>query len=163
MVQVTRRRLILAACAALLTGGALVLAGFLSDDFRREVRIALGLPKIWAEDFYVNQSTHPRVACPDPASDPIVIITGGQSFAGNAHGPIKDVIGNPRNAQVFAGKCFALESPVLGATTHGMAVWPKLGDVLERATGRPFVFINGAVGGTDCLLSGSAIGLSSAA
>lgn len=97
MVQVTRRRLILAACAALLTGGALVLAGFLSDDFRREVRIALGLPKIWAEDFYVNQSTHPRVACPDPVSDPIVIITGG------------------------------------------------------------------AVGGTDCRLSGSAIGLSSAA
>lgn len=44
MVQVTRRRLILAACAALLTGGALVLAGFLSDDFGREVRIALGLP-----------------------------------------------------------------------------------------------------------------------
>lgn len=148
MGNVLRRRLILAACAAALAAGGAALAGYLSDDFRREARLALGLPKFWVTNFYVDEATHARVACPDPASDPIVIVTGGQSFAGNAHGPIKDVIGNPRNAQVFAGKCFALESPVLGANTHAMAVWPKLGDLLERATGRPVVFINGAVGGS---------------
>lgn len=133
---------------AMLIAVSLWLADVTAGDLRREARIALGLPKNWKTHFHEDQNTHPVVACPDLASDPIVIITGGQSNAANSLGPEVDVIGNRRNAQVFAGRCFTLESPVLGATSFGMAVWPRLGDLLERATGRPVVFINGAVGGT---------------
>lgn len=134
-------------CAVVLIAGSLWLADVTAGDLRREMRVALGLPKNWKTHFHDDQTTHAALACPDPSSHPIVIITGGQSNAANSLGPEIDVIGNRRNAQVFDGRCFALESPVLGATNYGMAVWPRLGDLLERATGRPVVFINGAVGG----------------
>ncbi len=135
-------------CAAIVLAAGLWLADTTPSDLRREFRVASGLPKNWKTHFYEDAAVHARVACPDPASDPIVIVTGGQSNAANSLGPILDVIGNARNAQVFGERCYALESPVLGATSNAIAVWPKLGDLLERETGRPVVFINGAVGGS---------------
>jgi hypothetical protein len=148
MSRLKQRRLILAGCTALALGSGAILAGALSDDFRREVRVTLGLPKFWVTDFNRALTTHPRVACPDADSNPIVIVTGGQSNASNALGPKIDVIDNPHNTQFFADDCFALESPVLGANGYWLSVWPKLGDLLERETGRPVVFISGAVGGS---------------
>jgi hypothetical protein len=114
-------------------------------DARREVRIALGLPKKWVNDFNVDVAGHRAVACP---VDPIVIVTGGQSNASNAYKPVTDTAAVPNGFMFFGGLCYELKTPVLGTSGKQDSLWPALGAAIAAATQRPVVFINGAAGGT---------------
>ncbi len=116
------------------------------SDTRREFRLALGLPKLWVHDFNTDTGDYERLAC--PRADAIVIVTGGQSNAANA---LSDPLPADPAAQAFMmydGHCYRLRDPVLGATDRGGSLWTALGSALWRASGRPVVFINGAVGGS---------------
>lgn len=145
------KRILGLSLAVLLVIGLAVLAyarvdplGF--SDSKREFRLALGLPKPWARDFNTDTRAYERLAC--PGADALVIVTGGQSNAANA---LLDPLPADPAAQAFMmydGHCYRLRDPVLGATEHGGSLWTGLGSALWRATGRPVVFINGAVGGS---------------
>jgi Carbohydrate esterase, sialic acid-specific acetylesterase len=117
-------------------------------DAKRNVRIALGLPKFWVTSFNEDVSRYTKVQCPGPGEDALVIITGGQSEAANSYGPAPPADQNLRTFMFYDGKCYKLQSPVLGATSEADSLWPTLGDKLNAETDRPVVFINGAVGGT---------------
>ena len=147
-VRVKRTAIILVA-VVLALGGALLAfrahdpLGFI--DARREARIALGLPKLWVRDYNHDTRGEAALACP---ADALVIVTGGQSNAANA---LSDPL--PADAALPAfmalgGKCYRLRDPVLGATSTGGSLWTAMGAALHRASGRPVVFINGAVGGS---------------
>ena len=114
-------------------------------DAKRELRLALGLPKLWSKDYNVDTRGSAAVACP---ADALVIVTGGQSNAANA---LSDPLPADPDAAAYmalGGKCYRLRDPVLGATASGGSLWTAMGSALYRATGRPVVFINGAVGGS---------------
>lgn len=116
------------------------------SDRKREFRLFFGLPKQWSHDFNVDASAYEKLACPGP--DAIVIVTGGQSNAANA---LSDPLGPDAATQTFMmldGACYRLRDPVLGATGRGGSLWSGLGPAIYRKTGRPVVFINGAVGGS---------------
>jgi hypothetical protein len=115
-------------------------------DARRTVRVTLGLPKIWVREYNVDLTGHTRLPC--PTGDPIVIVTGGQSNAANSFDPVTDATPVKNAYMFFDGHCFALRSPVLGATSTRDSLWPRLGAELVATTRRPVVFINGAVGGS---------------
>jgi hypothetical protein len=128
---------------ALLAFNRLDPAGF--ADRKRELRIALGLPKAWVTDFHTDTAGYVAARC--PVIDPIVIVTGGQSNGANALG---DPLPADAKAQAFmveGGKCWQLRDPVLGTTGAMGSLWTGLGLALYKSTGRPVVFINGAVGG----------------
>ena len=114
-------------------------------DARRSVRVALGLPKIWVKG--VNTDTRGLVAVACPA-DAIVIVTGGQSNAANALSDPLQPDSASHSYMVQDGRCYPLRDPVLGATGQGGSLWSGLGPALARQSGRPVVFINGAVGGS---------------
>jgi len=118
----------------------------LLGDARRNVRVALGLPKDWVSGFNTDVTRHAQEPC--PTGDPIVIVTGGQSNASNAYEPVNDPPAVPGGYMFFGGHCYALKSPVLGATGTNDSLWPKLGEAITNATQRPVVFINGAAGGS---------------
>lgn len=114
-------------------------------EVRREVRLALGLPKLWSRAF--NTDTRGVAAVPCPANA-IVLVTGGQSNAGNA---FADPLVPPADSGAYmmlAGRCYPVRDPVLGATGDRGSLWTGLGPALARASGRPVIFINGAVGGS---------------
>ncbi len=114
-------------------------------EMRRELRLALGLPKLWSTAF--NTDTRGQAALPCPANA-IVLVTGGQSNAGNA---LADPLVPPAGSGAYmalAGRCYALRDPVLGATGDRGSLWSGLGPALAQASGRPVIFINGAVGGS---------------
>jgi hypothetical protein len=115
-------------------------------DGKRDVRQALGLPKLWVRDFNDDTSSYQKVAC--PGSEAIVIVTGGQSNAANALADPQPSDPAVRAVMMENGACFALRDPVLRATGAGGSLWTELGAALHRATGRPIVFINSAVGGS---------------
>lgn len=144
-----RRSLIPAIILASMALGAILVAGMMGvrySDVQRTIRIALGLPKFWVTSFNDDVTRYRPVACPAPGA--LVIVTGGQSNAANhyEHAPPADA--NSNTFMFYGGKCYKLQSPVLGATGEDDSLWPALGDKLNVATGRPVVFINGAVGGT---------------
>jgi hypothetical protein len=116
------------------------------SDAKRELRLALGLPKLWVRDFNDKPAGYERLACPGPEA--MVIVTGGQSNAANAFSD--PLLADPaaQALMMHDGHCYRLRDPVLGATDHGGSLWTGLGSALWRATGRPVVFINGAVGGS---------------
>jgi hypothetical protein len=135
--------LVLAIGGALLAFRALDPLGYI--DARRAARLALGLPKLWSHDYNVDTRGLAVVACPSGA---LVIVTGGQSNAANA---LSDPLPADPAVPTFmtlGGKCYPLRDPVLGATAKGGSLWTAMGTALTRATGRPVVFINGAVGGS---------------
>jgi hypothetical protein len=116
-----------------------------SAELRRELRLALGLPKLWSTAFNTDTRGAAAVPCPPGA---IVLVTGGQSNAGNA---LADPLVPPADSGAYmmlAGRCYPLRDPVLGATGDRGSLWTGLGPALARASGRPVIFINGAVGGS---------------
>ena len=152
----TARRLLLVVLALGLAAGLALLAYARVDplgfaDHKREVRVALGLPKLWVTGFNIDPAGYARAPCP---ADALVIITGGQSNAANA---LSDPLPVDPAAQAFmfhGGACYRLRDPVLGASKApadgrgGGSLWTALGSALSLRTGKPVVFINGAVGGT---------------
>ncbi len=119
-------------------------AGF--ADAKRETRLALGLPKLWVRDFNTDTRGYQPLACPGPEA--LVIVTGGQSNAANALSEPLPVDPAAQAYMLARGRCYRLRDPVLGATNRGGSLWTAMGSALWRATGRPVVFINGAVGGS---------------
>ena len=150
MIKLLRNLVIIGLVLALLITAvaAAVMAanGWDLKDLRRETRIALGLPKFWTTNFNEDALAATPVECPD--GDALVIVTGGQSNAANSYGPIQPFEPDPRTAMAFNGRCYALTTPVLGATGRGESLWPRLGAELVATYDRPVIFINGAVGGS---------------
>jgi hypothetical protein len=134
--------------------GLIVLGAFLAinargvryADVQRNIRIALGLPKNWITSSNDNVSRYLSVTCPD--NNAVVIVTGGQSNAANSYEAAPPADHNAETFMFYDGKCYKLQSPVLGASGEADSLWPSLGDKLNIKVGRPVVFINGAVGGT---------------
>ena len=134
--------------------GLIVLGAFLAvratgvryTDVRRNIRMTLGLPKFWQTSFNDNVSRYLSVPCPD--NDAVVVVTGGQSNAANDYESAPPADHNAQTFMFYDGKCYKLQSPVLGASGEADSLWPSLGDKLNIEVGRPVVFINGAVGGT---------------
>ncbi|MFZ4746172.1 MAG: sialate O-acetylesterase [Sphingomonas sp.] len=145
-----KRLLIIVAGFALLIGAALLVvriaAPLVFIDAKRELRLALGLPKTWKRDFNLDTASAEKLACPDPEA--IVIVTGGQSNAANAFADPLPASAAGGTYMMLDGACYRLRDPVLGATGQDGSLWTGLGSALHRATGRPVVFINGAVGGS---------------
>lgn len=132
-----------------MAGGAILAVGLVDPaglaTAKREARLALGLPKQWVRGVNSDPAGYDRLACPDQA---IVIVTGGQSNAANA---LSDPLpADPRAAAFMMqdGVCYRLRDPVLGASGRQGSLWTGLGGAIWRRTGRPVVFVNGAVGGT---------------
>lgn len=118
-------------------------AGFAAA--KRATRLALGLPKQWVRGVNTDSSDDERLDCPRGA---LVIVTGGQSNAANVLS--EPLAADPRAAafMIHAGACYRLRDPVLGASGRGGSLWTGLGSAIWRRTGRPVVFVNGAVAGT---------------
>jgi hypothetical protein len=152
----TARRLLLVVVALGVAAGLALLAYARADplgfaDHKRELRLALGLPKLWATQFNTDPTGYESAPCPAGA---LVIVTGGQSNSANA---LADPLPVDPSAQAFmfhSGTCYRLRDPVLGASiapadgSGGGSLWTALGTALYRKTGKPVVFINGGVGGT---------------
>ena len=125
------------------------LASELAAEARRGVRVALDLPKDWdASDRLPAADGAAAVPCP-AERDPIVIATGGQSNAANTNSGADEREPSPDVLTFHEGACHLAASPMLGATGGRGSLWPALGDALAARTGRPVVFVNGAVGGTE--------------
>jgi hypothetical protein len=147
------KKIVLWAVALAILGAASLLALSSTEwgqlqiaDARRAIRVALGLPKKWVNDFNVDVAGHTVVPC--PGADAIVIVTGGQSNASNAFKPVTDTAAVPNGFMFFGGECYQLKTPVLGTSGKQDSLWPALGAAITSATQRPVVFINGAAGGT---------------
>jgi hypothetical protein len=122
-----------------------VIAPLAFSDRKREFRLFFGLPKNWSNGFNADTAANEALACPGPEA--IVIITGGQSNAANA---FSDPVGPDPASRAYMmldGQCYRLRDPVLGATGQDGSLWTGLGLAIHAQTGRPVVFINGAVGG----------------
>lgn len=116
-------------------------------QMRTELRTGLNLEKRWvavpAPDQAEGRSTR---VCPD-AARAIVLVTGGQSNAGNfITGPPYVTQGDV--AVWFDGRCYPSVEPLLGATGLGGSLWTPLADQLAQETQRPVLLINGAIEGT---------------
>lgn len=114
-------------------------------DIRREAREFLGLPKIWVTHFNTDATGYQRQTC--PGRDAIVIVTGGQSNAANSYDALPRPVDTSGAFMFLDGNCYALRSPVLGSTGQRDSLWPALGAAIHAQTGKPVLFINGAVGG----------------
>ncbi len=135
--------LVLVVVAGALAFSAVDPLGF--SDRKRQFRLFFGLPKNWSHGFNIDTLANERLAC--PGTDAIVILTGGQSNAANA---FSDPLGPDPASRAYMmldGKCYRLRDPVLGATGTTGSLWTGLGSAIYARTGRPVVFINGAVGG----------------
>jgi len=78
-----------------------------------------------------------------------VIVIAGQSTADNSgdkpYSPSKPV----HNFNLFDGKCYRAQDPLLGTTGSGGSVWSRLGDILvEDNTFHQILFVPLAVGGS---------------
>lgn len=140
------RGLVFCGLAALAVLAVLAALGVTPADLRRETRLALGLPKFWQTNFVEDVTSKRAVAC--PTGDPLVIVTGGQSHAANALGRLLPYEPSADNVMVYRSRCYAVANPVLGATGVAESLWTRFGARLVVETGRPVVFINGAVAGS---------------
>lgn len=119
------------------------------DRTRREARILLNLPKDWDAARRLP-SAEGREPAPCPADrDPVVIVVGGQSNAANTNSSFAERAPSDEVVTFLDGACYRASEPMLGATGRGGSLWPALGDRLAAALGRPVVFLNAAVGGTE--------------
>jgi hypothetical protein len=118
------------------------------------ILIGIALAWIWrfnrhsvvlTPQFYTVTRGHHSVPCP---ADATVIVGFGQSLAANSHehvynkAPSKDVY------LYFAGRCFYLADPLMGATGQEGSIWIPAASKLAGQTGRPVVVIAGGVDGT---------------
>lgn len=118
------------------------------------IRTTLGLSKSWSP---TNADLSGQIQAPCPAN-PLVVITGGQSNASNAVSTPFDANPAAPVFMFFDGHCYRLRDPLLGTTGTRGSVWTRLGPALAERTGRPVVFVNGAIGGSqysDWLAKGS--------
>lgn len=117
------------------------------SDLKRDVRVALDLPKDWTG---LERRPSPEgrevVECP---RDALVIGVGGQSNAGNSNPEPDPREPSPKVLSFHQGACTIARSPLLGSSGTGSSVWPALGDALAAETGRTVVLVAGAVGGTE--------------
>ncbi|AHE57207.1 SGNH/GDSL hydrolase family protein [Sphingomonas sanxanigenens] len=111
---------------------------------KTQVRTALGMSKGWSKS-NADLTDQIRRACPANA---LVVVTGGQSNASNAISTPFDADPAAPVFMFFDGHCFALRDPLLGTTGTRGSVWSRLGPALAARTGRPVVFVNGAIGGS---------------
>ena len=114
-MKIARRLLLTVLALALVAGLALLAYGRIDplgfDDHKRELRLALGLPKRWVTGFNTDPVGYVAAPCPAAA---IVIVTGGQSNAANA---LSDPLPVDPAAQAFMfhnGACYRQRDPVLG-------------------------------------------------
>ena len=113
-------------------------------DAKSGFRKALGLQKAWAS---TSKDLSGSEAQPCP-TDALIIVTGGQSNASNAISTPLDADPASRAYSFFDGRCYQLRDPLPGTTGTRGSVWSRLAPALSRATGRPVVFVNGAIGGS---------------
>jgi hypothetical protein len=117
-------------------------------SLKSQVRTALGLPKFW---FPVptkpGNPADVASACPDPKRT-LVIVTGGQSNAANSNSRLSETRPGDNVFVWFDGRCYVARDPVAGASSAMGSLWPLLGLNLAKETGRPVLFINGAISGT---------------
>lgn len=117
-------------------------------EARREVRVALGLPKQWRVVPTSPQAAEREaVPCPAPG-EAVVVVTGGQSNAANTNSRLTAAAPDAPVWTFWQGACYRTEDPVLGATAWGGSLWPAFGEALHEALGRPVLFVHGAIGGT---------------
>lgn len=83
--------------------------------------------------------------CPD---DALVVVTGGQSNAANSISTPLDATPAAPLFMFMDGRCYLLRDPLLGASGVGGSIWSRLGPKLHARTGRPILFVNGAIGGS---------------
>jgi len=152
------RRVLVGAVAALALGATFVAGtvyGLMADpegDFpagavivaKTAARQWAGLSKNWAQ---INDDVAANAALPCPANA-LVVVTGGQSNAANAISTPLDADPAVPAFMFFAGKCYRLRDPLLGTTGGRGSVWSRLAPLLAAKTGRPVVFVNGAIGGS---------------
>ncbi|TNC74770.1 sialate O-acetylesterase [Rubellimicrobium roseum] len=130
-------------------------AGTLSDKPREAldrssyvIRETLGLEKNWVRVPGPEQAEGlEAVACPAP-SHAVVLVTGGQSNAANSNTSMSQIRADAPVFTWFEGRCYPGGDPMLGASGQRGSLWPELGQRLADELGRPVLFINGAIGGT---------------
>lgn len=105
----------------------------------------LDLERRWRRPVFADTGAHIAAPCP---RDPIVILTGGQSNAANAVSDPVDADPTVPAFMHFAGRCYRLADPLLGASGGGGSLWAALGQDVARAGGRPVVLINTALTAT---------------
>ena len=108
------------------------------------VRSTLGLSKSWSK---TNAKLDGQIQVPCPANA-LVVVTGGQSNASNAISTPYDANPAAPVFMFFDSHCYQLRDPLLGTTGTRGSVWTRLGPALAERTGRPVVFVNGAIGGS---------------
>jgi len=115
---------------------------------KSNIRQMLGLPKLWAPPpDEADPLGRTPVPCPDPEAT-FVVVTGGQSNAANTNSRQTETAPGDGVFTWFAGQCFTTRDPVLGASATGGSLWPVIGKGVAAELGRPVLFINGAIGGT---------------
>lgn len=116
-------------------------------EAKRNIRIAMGLPKFWVPvPGPGSAKDHVKAECPSPEST-ITIVTGGQSNAANSN-TRKYSSTNGRVFTWFDNSCYISRDPVLGATGSRGSLWVAMGDAMAERAGKNILLINGAVGGT---------------
>lgn len=99
----------------------------------------------WHREFYNDEHQNLTTDCP---TNPLVIVTLGQSNAANFISSPIDENPNVPAYMFFNDTCYFLRDPVLGATGSMGSLWTALGHRLVPEVNRPVLFINGAVNGT---------------
>lgn len=95
---------------------------------------------------FLDVSHHVRTTCPAP-SDSIVILTGGQSNAGNHLSTPSPPDPHAGVYVFYDGDCYDAQDPMPGASGNRGSLWPELGRRLAHATGKSVLFISAARGG----------------
>lgn len=133
--------------AGAVTGALVPAVGAMVAEAKRSFRETLGLPKQWRPLEPSNRRGRAAVSCPDPETT-IVIATGGQSQAANSNSSLSATRQGDGVFEFFDGACFVAIDPILGNRGPGGSLWPDLGLRIATATGRPVLFVHGAVGGS---------------
>lgn len=118
--------------------GAVVAAG-------RAVLRHVDPERYWRRDIHATPREGSAMECP---TNPIVIVTGGQSNAANHLSDPVDERPDLPAAMFYDGRCYRLADPLPGASGHRGSLWAALGQRLAAQTGRGVVMINGAMAAT---------------
>lgn len=105
----------------------------------------LGLARRWRRHIHTDPGAAQLLACPP---DAFVIVTGGQSNAANSLSDPVDADPSVPAFMAYQGRCYRLADPLLGASDQRGSLWAALGQAYAKASGRPVLMVNGAVGAT---------------
>lgn len=95
---------------------------------------------------YNDLSGHIAVDCPSPKNT-LVIVSGGQSNAGNHLTLRTRTETTDRVYAFYNGQCYLAQDPMLGASGTSGSLWPLLGKQLAQSTGKSIMMISAARGG----------------